>query len=80
MFAVRGKSVTIRKHAYEGMLGERDEITEEDVVGVLESPARDDGTSAWRRVGKRTIIVRYRETPERIIILSVSATRRRLPP
>lgn len=80
MLAARGKTVTIRKHAYEGMLGERHAIQEEEVLRVLDEPDRDDGESAWKRIGQRTVIVRYREAEDRIVIVAVSATRRRLPP
>lgn len=74
-----GKPVFVRKHAAEGMLGERDAIREEDLLKVLEDPDHDDGHDAWKRLGRRTIIVRYREADARIVVVSVSATRRRLP-
>lgn len=80
MLAARGKTVTIRKHVFEGMHGERHAIQEEEVARVLDEPDRDDGQSAWKRFGQRTVIVRYREAEDRIVVVSVSATRRRLPP
>lgn len=80
MLAARGKTVTIRKHAYEGMLGERHAIQEQDLVRVLEEADHDDGETAWKRIGPRTVIVRYRAAEDRIVVVSVSATRRRLPP
>lgn len=79
MLSARGKTLAIRKHAYEGMLGERHAIQEHDIVEVLDEPDRDDGESAWKRIGPRTVLVRYREAEDRIVVVSVSATRRRLP-
>lgn len=62
------------------MRGERHAIEPDAIAEVLEDPHADDGRAARRRSGKRTIVVRYREDEDRIVVLGVSATRGRLPP
>lgn len=62
------------------MRSERPPITQEDIEETLEDPDHDDGRTAWKRLGRRTVIVRYRHEEERIKIDSVSATRRKLDP
>lgn len=72
--------MTFRKHALDGMASERPRLDEDAIRRVLEEPDHDDGTTAVKRIGRRTVIVRYREDDQEIAIVSVSATRRRLPP
>lgn len=79
-FQVRGKLCTISKHAFEGMAAERPPISADTVARVLEDPDHDDGTQARKRLGGRTILVRYEALEDRIRVRGVSATRRRLPP
>lgn len=76
----RGKWVTIRKHAAEGMACEAPPIREDDVLLVLEEPDHDDQNQAYKRIGTRTVIVYYEETDDHIRVRAVSATRRRLSP
>lgn len=77
---VRGKWVVLRRHALEGMEAERPIIDEHDVQATLETPDRDDGHQAFRRIDRRTVIVYYEEHPDEIQVHGVSATRRRLAP
>ena len=72
----RGKRLMIVRHAADGMRQERPEIDPYDVLDALEGPDHDDGSTATKRKGRRTIIVRYVEREEAWLILSVSATRR----
>lgn len=77
---VRGKRLTIDKHAYDGMNAERPPVQPPLVEFVLEEADQDDGHQALKAIGGRTIIVYYRETEDEIYVKSVSATRRKLAP
>jgi hypothetical protein len=76
----RGKPLDIRKHARDGMEAERPAVRVEDLVRALEESDHDDGQAARKRIGRRTILVRYEEAEDRISVRGVSATRRRLAP
>lgn len=76
-FHARGKPVALPRHALDGMTGERRPISPLDVVKVLEEPDHDNGKEASRWLRGRTIKVYYTEAESRIIVLGVSATRRR---
>lgn len=77
---VRGKELDLGRHAAGGMLAERPPISLEDVIHALEEPNHDDGSTATKRIGKRTIIVRYEESEVDVFVRSVSATHRHLAP
>jgi hypothetical protein len=62
------------------MVAERPPVRPHHVSKVLEDPDHDDGKTALRRSGRRTIIIRYAEDDEQISVLSVSATRGRFRP
>lgn len=76
----RGKWLRIARHADDGMQAERPPIDLYDLENILEDPDHDDGHTARRRIGRRTIFVYYHETNETIVVLAVSATTRRLAP
>lgn len=72
----RGKPVAFTKHALEAMSCERPPVRSEDVLLALDEPDEDtpqDG--ARKRLGRRTIIVRYAEYEDEIRVKTVSATR-----
>lgn len=77
---VRGKLLTLSRHAFEGMNAERPPVRVHDVVRVLEDPASDDGRCARRWIADRTVIVHYEEHEHQIDVQSVSCTRRQLGP
>lgn len=77
---VRGKFVSLKKHAFEGMNCERPPVQVGDVIDALEQPDHDDGNQAVRWNGHRTVIVYYAESEDELIVRSVSATKGRLPP
>lgn len=77
---VRGKLVTLEKHAFVGMRAERPPWQNKDVTYALEEPDNDDGKTATKRIGARTIIVRYDEDEHEILVRSVSGTRRNVAP
>lgn len=70
--------MVVTRHARDGMVAERPPLDGNDVGLALEEPDHDDGKTAQKRIGKRTVIVRYRESDAQIAVVSVSATRRRL--
>ncbi len=72
--------MTVDKHAFVGMHAERPPWHEQDVRHALEEPDHDDGRTATKRIGRRTIIVRYDEDDHEVFIRSVSGTRRALAP
>ena len=78
-----GKLVDISKHAANAMQNERPPLTPFDVVDALEQPdlVAVDGPrrAAWKRVGGRSLIVRYLETQEEYDVRTVSCTRARPP-
>jgi hypothetical protein len=76
----RGKPCRLTKHAYEGIRAERRPIGLEELTLVLDEAQHDDGTTAYRWIKTRTIIVRYRERSDEILIRGASATRSRVPP
>jgi hypothetical protein len=72
----RGKPVALSKHAAQALGNERPKIHEWDVIHVLEEPDEDDPENgARKRIGRRTIIVRYEDLGEEIFVRTVSATR-----
>ena len=70
--------LVLSRHAHDGMAAERPRVRHEDLARVLEEPDHDDGTTAWKRIGRRTVIVRYVEEEGVVRVRSVSATRRAL--
>jgi hypothetical protein len=76
---VRGKWTAISKHASDAMAAERPPAEANDVREVLEAPDQDDGHQAIKRIARRTLLVYYDEDDAQVYVLSVSATRRRLP-
>ena len=76
---VRGKFVTIRKHAYEGAMA--DGISEDDILEVLENAPYHARTRLARaRLRGRTVTVYYDEDESEIEVRGVSATTRKLGP
>lgn len=80
MHAIRDKPVWFDRHALDGMNAERPRIVVAEVEEVLEAPDRlvkehEGMLKAWKRIGKRTMIVYYDENEEGIYVRSVSATR-----
>lgn len=75
---VRDKPYILTRHAEHACAAERPPIRAHLIEAVLEGPNHDDGTTAWKRIGRRTIIIRYRESPAAIYVVTVSATRARL--
>lgn len=83
MYTVRGKSVWIERHAFEGMSNERPPVSTEEVRSTIEKPDGAErefgaGQKVWRWIGQRTIIVYYDELEEEIHVKAVSATRRKI--
>jgi len=83
MYTVRGKSVWIERHAFEGMSSERPPVSTQDVMTTIKKPdgvEREAGTreKAWRWIGQRTIMVYYDELEDEIHVKAVSATRRKI--
>jgi hypothetical protein len=76
--SARGKRIAFSKHAAQAMGAERPMVRPWDVADVLEHPHEDTREfGARKRIGARTIIVRYVEDEETIHVRTVSATRRR---
>ena len=74
--SARGKRVAFSKHAAQALDNERPRIDEWDVARVLEEPDEDTPENgARKRIGRRTIIVRYTQTEDEIQVRTVSATR-----
>jgi hypothetical protein len=65
----------VTHHAFNGMMAERPAIRPHRIERTLEEPDHDDGGTAWKKFGRRTIIVHYTEEADVIIVRSVSATR-----
>lgn len=77
---IRGKWLAVSKHASHGMNAERPPVRMEDIAWALEEPDHDTGCEAFKWIADRTIIVRYRQDEEEIVVQSVSATSSRLAP
>lgn len=78
LLRARGKRIALTKHAAQALWNEWPAIDPWDVAHVLENPDEDtQENGARRRIGRRTIIVRYEETEEAIHVRTVSATRSR---
>lgn len=81
---VRGKRVTYDPHALDGQSQEarKDPVSEKHILQTLEAPdtveSKKRGHEARKRLGKRTVIVRYAEYEDEIYVYGISATRRRL--
>jgi hypothetical protein len=80
MHITRNRSVWLDRHALDGMNAERPKVAVAEAEETLEAPDRlttehDGRLKAWKRIGKRTIIVYYDEDEEGIYVRSVSATR-----
>jgi len=80
MHAIRDRPVWFDRHALDGMNAERPNVAVAEVEAALEAPDRcikesNGRLKAWKRIGKRTIIVYYDEDEEGIYVRSVSATR-----
>lgn len=81
---VRGKPVTFDPHALDGQTQEarRNPVSEAHILRTLEAPdavePKKRGFEARKRLGKRTVIVRYAEYEDEIYVYGISATRRRL--
>lgn len=56
-----------------------DGVEANDVLDVLDEPDYDDTRKAYKRIGRRTVIVYYSEEEDRILVDAVSATSARLP-
>ncbi|HLE47980.1 MAG TPA: hypothetical protein VI818_06755 [Candidatus Thermoplasmatota archaeon] len=80
MTLIRGKDAAFSKHASQAMAAERPPLEVTDVQEVLETPDHDDGHKAFKRIGRRTVLVYYEEDDAQVFIRSASATRRKLPP
>jgi len=80
MHVIRDRPVWFERHALDGMNAERPRISVGEVECALEAPDRivkehDGRLKAWKRVGKRTVLIYYDEDEEGIYVRSVSATR-----
>lgn len=75
---VRGKRLTYKRHAADGMNCENPPIREEDVELAISDPDTDTGSKVTRWIGMRTVIVYYDEWEDEINVRSVSATKSRL--
>lgn len=75
---VRGKWLEVDKHALEGMNAERPPITLDVACLVLDAPDYDDGKKAYKRVGRRTVLLYYDEEEGTVTVHGASATRSRL--
>lgn len=77
---VRGKWCRVARRALDGMNAERPPISDAEIEAPLEEPDHDDGNQARKRIGRRTIIVYYREEADTLVVRAVSATRSRMAP
>lgn len=84
VWVARGEGVTFDPHALDGQSQEsrRRPVSTAHVLLALDSPdalrRRKEGFEAVRWIGKRTVLVRFRETEDELYVYSISATRRRL--